>query len=114
MDIAANELVRRVIMIHVEVGDKELANPIPLWILQKQWCGRVFSNQTVYPVMLKQEVWSEVVVTLKSQYDSLTGGYDGVERQRLAFIQQWSSFPFLESINIHIRWNYRITTGICI
>ena len=32
------------------------------------------------------EIWSEVVATLKSQYDGLAGGSDEVERQRLAFI----------------------------
>mgnify|MGYP006973822640 CR=1 FL=1 len=44
--------------------------------------------------------------TLKSQYDGYKGDSDGVERQRLAFIQQWSSSPFLELVGIHIRWNY--------
>ena len=50
--------------------------------------------------MLMQEIWSEVVATLKSQYGGLTGGSDGVERQRLAFIQQWSSSPTLESMDV--------------
>ena len=66
----------------------ELVSPITLWILWKRQCRRVFFNQTVHPVMLMQEIWSEVVATLKSQYDGLKGGSDGVERQRLAFIQQ--------------------------
>ena len=92
----------------------ELVNPITLWILWKRRCRRVFSNQTAHPIMLMQEIWSEVVATLKSQYDGLKGGSDGVERQRLAFIQQWSSSPFLESVGIHIRWNYRVPTCICI
>ena len=55
-----------------------------------------------------QEICSEVVATLKMQYDGLNGGSDGVVRQQLAFIQQWSSSPFLESMGIHIRWNYRV------
>ena len=29
-----------------------------------------------------QEIWSEIVVTLKSQYDGLKGGSDGVEINR--------------------------------
>ena len=91
----------------------ELVSPITLWILWKQRCRRVFSNQTAQPTMLLQEIWSESVATLKSQYDSLKGGSDGVERQRIAFIQQWSSSPFLESVDIHIRWNYHVPTGIC-
>ena len=60
--------------------------------------------------MLMQEIWSEVVATLKSQYDGLKGGSNGVERQILAFIQQWSSSPFSESVepswpykDLHIR-----------
>ena len=53
--------------------------------------------------MLLQEIWSESIATLKSQYDGLKGGSDGVERQRIAFIQQWSSSPFLESVGFHIR-----------
>ena len=44
----------------------ELVNPITLWILWKQRCRRVFSNQTVHPTMLMQEIWSEIVATLKS------------------------------------------------
>ena len=59
----------------------EMVNPITLWILWKQRCRRVFSNQTVHPLMLMQEIWSEVVVTLASQYNGLKGGSDGVERQ---------------------------------
>ena len=92
----------------------ELVSPINLWILWKQRCRRVFSNQTAHPIMLMQEIWSEVVATLKSQYDGLNGGSDEVEKQQLAFIQQWSCSPFLESVGIHIRWNYRVPTGICI
>ena len=57
--------------------------------------------------MLMQEIWSEVVAPLNSQYDGLDGS-DGVERQQLAFIQQWSSSPFIESVGIHVRWNYRV------
>ena len=71
-------------------------------------------NILMQPIMLMQEIWSEVVATLKSQYDGLKGDSDGVERQLLAFIQQWSSSPFLESMGIQIRWNYRIPTWICI
>ena len=56
----------------------------------------------------------EVVATLKCQYNGLNGGYDGVERQQLAFIQQLSSSPFLESVGIHIRCNYRAPIWICI
>ena len=91
----------------------ELVSPRTLWILWKQRCRRVFSNQFAHPTMLLQEIWSESVATLKSQYDGLKGGSDGVERKRIAFIQQWSSSPFLESVGFHIRWNYRIPTGIC-
>ena len=40
--------------------------------------------------MLMQEIWSEDATTMKSQYDGLKGGSNGVERQRIAFIQQWS------------------------
>ena len=57
----------------------ELVSPITLWILWKQRCRRVFSNQTTHPIMLMQEIWSEVVATLKSQYDGLKGDSDGVE-----------------------------------
>ena len=59
----------------------ELVNSIALWILWKQRCRQVFSNQTLHQVVLLQEIWSEVVATLKSQYDDLTGGSDGVERK---------------------------------
>ena len=92
----------------------ELVSPITLWILWKQRCRQVFSNQTAHPTRLLQEIWSEIVATLKSQYDGLKGGSNGVERQRIAFIQQWLSSPFLESVGIHIRWNYRVPTLICI
>ena len=44
----------------------ELVNPIALWSLWKQQCRRVFSNQTAHPTMLMQEIWSEIVATLKS------------------------------------------------
>mgnify|MGYP007007544202 CR=1 FL=1 len=48
-------------------------------------------NQTVHQVTLLQEIWSEVVVaTPMSQYDGIVGGSNRAERQRLAFIQQWS------------------------
>ena len=66
----------------------ELVSPITPWILWKQWCRWVFSNQIVHQAMLLQEIWSDVVATLKSQYYGLKAGSDGVERQRLAFIQQ--------------------------
>ena len=59
----------------------ELVGPITLWILWKQRCRRVSSNQTAHPTMLLQEVWSEIVATLKSQYDGFKSGSDGVERQ---------------------------------
>ena len=76
-------------------------------------CHESRFNQSAQPTMLLQEIWSESVATLKSQYDGLKGDSDGVERQRIAFIQQWMSSPFLESVGFHIRWNYRIPTGIC-
>ena len=63
--------------------------------------------------MLMQEIWREVVATLKSQYGGRKGGSDGVERQQLVFIQLWSSSPFLELVGIHIRWNYRVPTVDC-
>ena len=50
----------------------------------------------MHQAMSLQEIWSEVVATLKSKYNGLKGGSDGVEKQRLAFIQQWLSSPFLE------------------
>ena len=40
----------------------ELVSSITLWTLWKQ----VFPNQTTQSLMLMQEIWSEVVVTLKS------------------------------------------------
>ena len=58
----------------------DLVNPITLWILWKQQCKRVFSNQTAHPLMLLQALWSEVVATLKSQYDGIKGDSTRVER----------------------------------
>ena len=52
----------------------KLDNPITLWILWKQRCRWVFPNETANPIILMQEIWSEVVATLKSQYDGLKGG----------------------------------------
>ena len=49
----------------------ELVSPLTLWILWKQRCRRVFSNQTTHPTRLLQEIWSEIVATLKSQYMAL-------------------------------------------
>ena len=34
----------------------KMASPIILWILWKQRCRRVFSNQTMDPIMLMQEI----------------------------------------------------------
>ena len=73
---------------------------------KRQCC---YSQRTLYMVLQM-----EVVATLKCQYNGLNGGYDGVERQQLAFIQQLSSSPFLESVGIHIRCNYRAPIWICI
>ena len=42
----------------------ELISPITIWILWKQRCRRVFSNQSAHPTMLLQEIWSESVATL--------------------------------------------------
>ena len=75
----------------------EVVNPITLRTLWKLRCRGAFSNQNEHPVMLIQEIWSEVVATPKSQYDGLIDGSDGVER-RLALIQQWSSSPFIELV----------------
>ena len=66
------------------------ANPSLSSNSQQDWVA----NQTAHPTMLMQEIWSEIVPTLKSQYDGFKGGCDGVERQRLAFIQQCSFSPF--------------------
>ena len=49
----------------------ELVSPISLWIQWKQRCRRVFSNQTAHPTRLMQEIWREIVATLKSQYGVL-------------------------------------------
>ena len=92
----------------------ELVSPIALWTLWEQWCRWVLSNQTTQPIVLMQEIWSEVVATLKIKYDGLKGDSNGVEKQGLAFIQQWSTSPFIESVSIHIRWTYRVPTRICI
>ena len=45
-----------------------------LWFELNILAESITSNQTVQQVMLMQEIWNEVIVTLKSQYD-------GVERQ---------------------------------
>ena len=61
---------------------------------------------------MRNYINGEIVATLKSQY-GFKGGSDGVERKQLAFTQQWSSYPFLDSVGIHIRWNYRAPSRIC-
>ena len=50
---------------------------------QHEW---VFSNQTMHYATILQEIWSEVVATLKIQYDGITSGFNTAERQRLAFM----------------------------
>ena len=46
----------------------ELVSAITLWILWKQRCRRVFSNQTAHPTRLMQEIWSEIVATCKESW----------------------------------------------
>ena len=55
-----------------------------------------------------------VVAMLKSQYNGITCGFNGVERQLLAFIQQCSTSPLLELMGLHIRWNYLVPSRICL
>ena len=98
----------------INVKSQVVFSPITLWTLWKQRCWWTFSNQTMYLVMLMQWICNEVVGTLKSQYDGFTGVSDGIERQRIAFIQQWSYSSFIELAGIHIRWNYGVPKRICI
>ena len=67
-------------------------------------CNVPFLYATFYTNGSLYNLWTFASSTLKSQYNGLTGKTDGAERQRLAFIQQWSSSPFLESVGLHIRW----------
>ena len=77
-------------------------------------CNVPFLYATFYTNGSIYNLWTFASSTLKSQYNGLTGRTDGAERQQLAFIQQWLFSPFLEPMGLHITWNYRIPTGICI
>ena len=61
---------------------------------------------------LLQKIWNDVIATLKSQYDGILGKSNGAGRQQLAFIQQWSSSPFLDKIELLSPfWDFYINNG---
>ena len=95
-------------------GVSELNNPITPWTIWKKLSRYIFSNQTVHQIMWLQEMWCEVIVTLKNQYDGITGRSEKAKRQHLTLIQLWSSSSFPESIGLYIWWNYRAPFVVCI
>ena len=98
----------------------ELVNPTTLWSLWKCRCRRVFCNRTVHRRKLLQEIWSEVCSHTK---EPIQWHHGQIRWSRKIMISlhpsmvelslSWSS-PFLESMGLHIRWNYRVPFGICI
>ena len=70
----------------------ELVSPITQ---NSQRCRWVFSNQTVHQAMLLQGIWSNIVATLKSQHDGITGGNDGSKGNDYSSSNNGCPLPFL-------------------
>ena len=80
---------------------------VTLWVIWK--AGRniaLFDNKQTPAVESIQEIWSELIHTLKGQFDAFQGLPESVERQRSLFHQQWSFFPFYSRISAQLLWHF--------
>ena len=85
----------------------EILSSITMWHIWKARCARVLGNRATHNVVSVREIWLDIVLTLRGQFDSLQGDSDRSYLQRLSFIKRWKKSPFLVVSNGSPQWCYR-------
>ena len=76
-----------------------------MWVLWKFRNVALFEGKKTPPTEVVQEISTEVVHTLKGQYDAISKYANEAERQRQKFHNQWESLPFYFLIRRQPVWN---------
>ena len=80
---------------------------ITLWCIWKARCSHVLSNEPSTTQETLGIIWTELIHTLRSQYDSSTGSSRAAEERRFSFIRTWGrSSLFFEFSGGSIHWHY--------
>ncbi len=85
----------------------EILSGIVQWTLWTAQCSLVFKQKRVPTVELVQNIWVQLVHTLKGQYDALVGTSDALMSKRLTFLQQWKHWPFFVLCQGKPCWSYK-------
>ena len=84
----------------------ELISSLALWFIWRARCRRIFEERPVPPAETVRDFWTELIHTLRGQYDRLQGDSDSMILRRLAFLRLWKSGPFLLERHSTIQWCY--------
>ena len=84
----------------------EVCSSTIMWYIWKARCTKVFEGTSTPPVESVSGIWNELILTLKGQYDMISGDTDAAIRQRLAFHGIWKKGPFYNLHQGKMVWKY--------
>ena len=84
----------------------ELLSSTTMWFIWKARCKKVFKGSKTPPAKTVSTIWVELVLTLRSQFESIIGDSDVAEQRRLHFHKTWTPAPFYFQRGSAIIWNY--------
>lgn len=81
--------------------------PASLWCIWKFRCSHVLSAETSSSSETLCMIWTELIHTLRSQWDSSAGSSRTQERHRLEFIRHWGRTSlFFSHTSGSVTWHY--------
>ena len=84
----------------------ELLSSTTMWFIWKARCKKVFKGSKTPPAETVSAIWLELVLTLRSQFESIIGDSDVAEQRRLHFHKTWTPTPFYFWRESTITWKY--------
>jgi hypothetical protein len=83
----------------------EYVSGLVLWAIWKARCIKVFQGVAEAPAETIKVIWSELLHTLRGQWDSMQGTSARLINIRSCFRKVWDTIGFY-SIHNGLKWNY--------
>ena len=85
----------------------ELISSIAAWSIWRARCTRAFEGRGTPAAETVRDFWTELIHTLRGQFEQLAGSSDRMQRRREAFLRLWRDGPFYTESGGALRWQYR-------
>ena len=83
-----------------------LLSSCTVWHIWKARCARVIGQLVIPAAQVVQNIWQEMVTTLRARYDNIKGNLDSIVRKRMVFHAIWKQKPFYELCGYGPKWLY--------